>query len=1241
MRPAFAVGIALALAPVPSTGAEGRPLPRVAEGWSIGLIAEAPEIAFPTAVVAAPDGTIYLGQDPMDMPGPPTEPIDSVVAIRGGRASVFADKLWSVMGLEWLDGTLFVVHAPYLSAFRDLDGDGVADRRVDLVTGLGPRIPGFNGINDHVASGIRLGMDGFLYVAVGDKGIPRGVGLDGSTVTMATGGVIRIRPDGTGLEVVSTGERNPLSVALTASDDVFTYGNDDDSKRWPNSLTHHIVGGHHGYPYEFLAAPGRCLPIVDGQFGGSGTQGICSNEDGLPDRFRGNLFFCDWGLQAVFRSEVVPLGGTFRLVRREPIVEKGPLADFRPFAIAPDADGSSLLLVDWAFNGWLADVPKAGRLFRLTYTGPDRVRPAPRPTSPDLAALVEGLDHPALSARLASQRQLASRGVGAVTPLIRRLEQAGPRAGRVHALWALDAIGSPEARRAIGSAVADPDASVRAQAARSSGIRRDRREQGPVATALRDPEAAVRREAAIALGRMGDASAGPALHAALGDPDPFVAWSVRHAIRALDAWDESALLAALGDPRRRDDALKLADGSWAVPAVRALAGSLAGPGDPAWRSRVVATLGGLYRRYPAWSGRWFGTNPLAGVPPRKTEGWSPEGMDAVFVGLARALGDEDPSVRRSAIVGLIDVGGRALPVIRVGLAREPDAVNLAALARFAGSTGDLASIPPLARLLRDPARPVEVREAALDALAAMDGPQALKARFQLVYDPEAPGSLVARALPPLGRARVLPANDLAGFLDHKDDAVRAAALSSFPGDRPTPAGVGARIVAGLDDPSPGVRKAAIGAIAVHRLRDAVPRLVALADRDGDRAEAARALAAIPDARALPAYIAALKGRDPDLRRAAESALVAIRDVAAGDLESRARRGEFVGPSALAVERILTRFVPVVDWKVIGPFPRTTPPAFSDPIAIDFGRTHSGAEGRPISWQPREGDPATGRVVVEDLKAGAGDRGGFGYDAGGSPDLAAFAYAEVTSPGDRPAILLVGSSGPIQVAVNGRAALNVGGAAGRAFAPDSDLVRVALKAGTNRIVVRSRQGIGRWSFGVQVSEPGPAAAAGTAGVEGLRAFALTHPGDPRNGEAIFFDPDGIGCVRCHAAGGKGTATIGPDLAGLAARYDKAEIVRSVLEPSARIATGYQPVVIARVDGTILAGIVRSETDAHLELVDAEARSIRIPRSEIAERRIGDVSTMPTALVDALSPVEFADLIAYLTGLKAGGSGRSSP
>ena len=141
----------------------------------------------------------------------------SVLAIKDGKSCVFADGLGTVSGLEWIDGALDVVHPPELSSFRDTDRDGRADERIDLVTGLGPTALATHGINDHIAAGIRAGIDGYLYLAVGDKGVSRAVGKDGRSIKLAGGGVIRVRPDGTALEVVSTGERNPRSIALSAT----------------------------------------------------------------------------------------------------------------------------------------------------------------------------------------------------------------------------------------------------------------------------------------------------------------------------------------------------------------------------------------------------------------------------------------------------------------------------------------------------------------------------------------------------------------------------------------------------------------------------------------------------------------------------------------------------------------------------------------------------------------------------------------------------------------------------------------------------------------------------------------------------------------------------------------------------------------------------------------------------------------------------------------------------------------
>ena len=83
-----------------AAGAEGPAtgLPAVAAGWRIEPAADARQVLFPTAIAAAPDGTVYVGSDPMDMIGPPTEPIDRVLAIKDGKSRVFAEKLWCVQG---------------------------------------------------------------------------------------------------------------------------------------------------------------------------------------------------------------------------------------------------------------------------------------------------------------------------------------------------------------------------------------------------------------------------------------------------------------------------------------------------------------------------------------------------------------------------------------------------------------------------------------------------------------------------------------------------------------------------------------------------------------------------------------------------------------------------------------------------------------------------------------------------------------------------------------------------------------------------------------------------------------------------------------------------------------------------------------------------------------------------------------------------------------------------------------
>src|SRR5207248_5903008 len=75
-------------------------LPDSAAGWTIQLEAEFPRIRCPSAIAAAPDGTVYLGQDSLDAPGQATPSGGSVVVMKGGKISVFTEHLGNVRGLE-------------------------------------------------------------------------------------------------------------------------------------------------------------------------------------------------------------------------------------------------------------------------------------------------------------------------------------------------------------------------------------------------------------------------------------------------------------------------------------------------------------------------------------------------------------------------------------------------------------------------------------------------------------------------------------------------------------------------------------------------------------------------------------------------------------------------------------------------------------------------------------------------------------------------------------------------------------------------------------------------------------------------------------------------------------------------------------------------------------------------------------------------------------------------------------
>ncbi len=714
-------------------------LPRVPDGWTIEVVARAPELRHPSVVACAPDGRVFVAEDPMDISAPAHAALGRILCLHpDGRTTVYAEKLHAVFGMQYLEGSLYVLHNPKYTRFRD-DGGGAGLDRTDLIRQTLPK-PWDRDWNDHVPANFRLGLDGLFHLAVGDKGLFGAVGTDGSKAELRGGGILRMGPDATGLEVVAGGVRNILDVALNAEGDLFTYDNTDEH-HWMGRLTHMVEGGFYGYPWDFHPRRPWTLWMMADFGGGAATGALCYEEDAWPEGWKGSLILADFGKRSVARVQVRREGATYALVSREEFVTNGPGNDnFRPVGIALSPDGRSLYVCDWNHPDTKKKVV-VGRLLKVTAPGAAALRPAwwvpaasGRPFEAGDDELVRALSHPAWSVRLTAQRRLVDRK--ARDPLAALLaDRAAPERARVHALWALHAQGALPA-----AAASDPSPVLARHAVRALGLRRT---ASPAALAHPDP--AVRLEAAIALGRSGDPAHVPLLRSALKDEDAVARYAAWTALHRIGAWEATLVGLRDPDPRVREGTLLALRGATSKAVVDALAGDLAD-------ALSVEILSGLLRKDPPWDGSWWSSpyHPALGPRPRPTVDW--EGTLRALEALRGALEAPSAEVRRAAVEALRRAEDRdSLPRLRARFAEEKDAGVRRAILETAGAFGDAASAGLVETALSDPALAAAAAKAAerlrlVGPLVALAGSGDLEGRKAALG---ALGALAAREAVPV------------------------------------------------------------------------------------------------------------------------------------------------------------------------------------------------------------------------------------------------------------------------------------------------------------------------------------------------------------------------------------------------------------------------------------------------------------------------------------------------------------
>ena len=143
-----------------------------------------------------------------------------------------------------------------------------------------------------------------------------------------------------------------------------------------------------------------------------------------------------------------------------------------------------------------------------------------------------------------------------------------------------------------------------------------------------------------------------------------------------------------------------------------------------------------------------------------------------------------------------------------------------------------------------------------------------------------------------------------------------------------------------------------------------------------------------------------------------------------------------------------------------------------------------------------------------------------------------------------------------------------------------------------------------------------------------AKVMPLEGNANGGKELFKAQS---CVNCHTFA-NGQQPKGPHLVDIGKRYKKEELLESILDPSKKIAQGFDTWTFVTVDGRIQTGFVVLESAETVTLRGIDGLSKELPQRDIDERVKQEISMMPKGVVGNLTPEQLADIIAYLQSLK---------
>lgn len=378
-------------------------------------------------------------------------------------------------------------------------------------------------------------------------------------------------------------------------------------------------------------------------------------------------------------------------------------------------------------------------------------------------------------------------------------------------------------------------------------------------------------------------------------------------------------------------------------------------------------------------------------------------------------------------------------------------------------------------------------------------------------------------------------------------------------------------------------------------------------------------------------LAMLDDKDESVRLQAAHFLSLLNDVRSEPLVAKTlSAGEEARLAAVPVSAIKT----IAEAWIVGPFAdgsdglkQAHPPEES---AIDLGAEYSSPGGK-LKWQRAS-------AAYFDLSQLLGQQ----------DHASCYAYFRLESAQRQRVLLFVGSNDGVKLWHNGRA-LWENPVVRRALA-FQDAVLVDLQPGSNDLLVRVHNDTGDSGLLLHYKALGEVAAALPEKLDvatlaqRLKAAALAgdatripiellevdwnqaaRAGDAQRGRKLF-GPDGLGCAKCHATSAEQSVSGGPSLAEAPKRFTPSQLVESILLPSKSVSPAFRATLIATADGRTISGLVLGETADRLELLLSDSTRTTIPKSQIEDRQLQELSPMPSGLIRKSD--ELRDLLAYL-------------